>query len=50
MLYFDGRAKRFRERRRTYDAVLRTAQEYLRPTNRTILTIEPGAPAGQEEE
>ncbi|HEX6070810.1 MAG TPA: pitrilysin family protein [Longimicrobiaceae bacterium] len=34
----------------TPELVLRTAQEYLRPTNRTILTIEPGAPAGQEEE
>ena len=34
----------------TPELLLRTAQEYLRPTNRTILTIEPGAAAGQEEE
>jgi zinc protease len=34
----------------TPELVLRTAQEYLRPTNRTILTIEPGASAGEEEE
>jgi zinc protease len=37
-------------RRVTPELVLRTAQEYLRPTNRTILTIEPGATAGEEEE
>ena len=29
----------------TPDLVLKTAQEYLRPTNRTILTVEPKAPA-----
>jgi predicted Zn-dependent peptidase len=34
----------------TPELLLRTAQEYLRPTNRTILTIEPGAAAGEEEE
>jgi zinc protease len=28
----------------TPDLILRTAQEYLRPTNRTILTIEPRKP------
>ena len=27
----------------TPELILQTAQEYLRPTNRTILTIEPGA-------
>ena len=32
-------------RRVTPDLILRTAQEYLRPTNRTILIIEPAAPA-----
>jgi zinc protease len=34
----------------TPELLLRTAQEYLRPSNRTILTITPGAPAGEEEE
>ena len=29
----------------TPELVLKTAQEYLRPTNRTILTVEPKAPA-----
>lgn len=34
-------------RRVTPETVMRTAREYLRPTNRTVLTIEPGrAPAG----
>ncbi|HEX6927177.1 MAG TPA: pitrilysin family protein [Longimicrobiaceae bacterium] len=32
----------------TPELLQRTAQEYLRPTNRTILTIEPGAAPGQE--
>ena len=34
----------------TPELLLQTAQEYLRPTNRTILTIEPGAAASGEEE
>lgn len=37
-------------RRVTPELIMRTAQEYLRATNRTILTIEPGAPAAEEEE
>jgi predicted Zn-dependent peptidase len=30
----------------TPELILQTAQEYLRPTNRTILTVEPGAAEG----
>ena len=37
-------------RRVTPELIQRTAQEYLRPTNRTILTIEPQAPAAGAQE
>ena len=34
----------------TPELVLRTARDYLRPTNRTILTITPGAASGSQED
>jgi hypothetical protein len=33
----------------TPEQILQTAQEYLRPTNRTVLTLEAGAGAEGEE-
>jgi predicted Zn-dependent peptidase len=32
----------------TPELILKTAQEYLRPTNRTVLTVEPETPAVQQ--
>jgi predicted Zn-dependent peptidase len=32
----------------TPELILRTAKEYLRPTNRTVLTLEAGAGEGRE--
>jgi zinc protease len=45
-----GKINRIEEefRKVTPELLMRTAQEYLRPTNRTILTIVPKAPAAQE--
>ena len=48
-----GRINRLEEefRKITPEIVQKTAQEYLRPSNRTILTVEPGAegrPGGPE--